>query len=149
MTSDFTIAVHALVFLHCKQETVSSEMLAKNICTNPARVRKVMSKLKKAALVSTKEGAVGGYLMEKKAEEITLAEIAKALEASFVCTGWQSGDAAHACRVAAGMAEAMDNLYRELNELCLCRLAQTTLAEVASRVCCPKTQQACLAGHGA
>ncbi|MFR5868737.1 MAG: hypothetical protein ACLUFF_00395 [Acutalibacteraceae bacterium] len=29
MTSDFTIAVHALVFLHCKQETVSSEMLAK------------------------------------------------------------------------------------------------------------------------
>lgn len=149
MTSDFTIAVHALVYLHCKQETVSSEMLAKNICTNPARVRKVMSKLKKAALVSTKEGAVGGYSMEKKVENITLAEIARALEASFVCIGWQSGDATHACRVAAGMAETMDNIYRELNELCIRRLEQTTLAEIAKQVCCPKTQQACLAGHGA
>lgn len=48
MTSEFAIAVHALVYLNHKGETVSSEALAENICTNPARVRKVMAKLKKA-----------------------------------------------------------------------------------------------------
>ena len=46
MTSEFAIAVHALVYLNHKGETVSSEALAENICTNPARVRKVMAKLK-------------------------------------------------------------------------------------------------------
>lgn len=40
-------------------DMVSSEVLAENICTNPARVRKVMAQLKRAGLVETHEGAVG------------------------------------------------------------------------------------------
>ena len=48
MTSEFGMAVHALTFLNHKGEMVSSEVLAENICTNPARVRKVMAKLKRA-----------------------------------------------------------------------------------------------------
>lgn len=64
MTSEFGMAVHALTFLNHKGEIVSSEALAKNICTNPARVRKVMAKLKKAGLVDTKEGLEGGYLFQ-------------------------------------------------------------------------------------
>ena len=47
MNSEFTIAVHALVFLNHKRESVSSDKLAANICTNPARVRKIMGKLRK------------------------------------------------------------------------------------------------------
>ena len=43
MTSEFAIAVHALVFLNHKGETLSSDALADNVCTNPARVRKVMA----------------------------------------------------------------------------------------------------------
>ena len=61
MNSEFCIAVHGLVFLKLKKQCLSSEALAENICTNPARVRKVMAKLKKAGLVSTKEGSEGGY----------------------------------------------------------------------------------------
>ena len=49
MTSEFGIAVHAMVFLHHKGDMVSSEVLAENICTNPARVRKVMAQLKGGA----------------------------------------------------------------------------------------------------
>ena len=62
MNSDFVVAVHAMVFLHHKAETVSSEMLAENICTNPVRIRRVMARLKKAGLVETREGRTqGGY----------------------------------------------------------------------------------------
>ena len=57
MTSEFTIAVHALVFLSHKGTYYSSEGLADNVCTNAARIRKVMAKLKKADLIKTKEGA--------------------------------------------------------------------------------------------
>lgn len=35
MTGNFCVAVHALVYLNHKGETVSSEKLAENICTNP------------------------------------------------------------------------------------------------------------------
>ena len=75
MTSEFAIAVHALVYLNHKGETVSSEALAENICTNPARVRKVMAKLKKAGLVATKEGVDGGYHFIKAPAEVTLRRI--------------------------------------------------------------------------
>ena len=54
MTSEFTVAVHGLVFLAHKKTVFSSQALAKNVCTNPARIRKVMSKLKNAHLVETK-----------------------------------------------------------------------------------------------
>lgn len=45
MTGDFCLAIHALIYLDHTDGIISSEELAKNICTNPARVRKVLSKL--------------------------------------------------------------------------------------------------------
>ena len=56
MNSAFCVAVHALICLNRRQEQLSSEELARSICTNPARVRKIMAGLKRAGLVETKEG---------------------------------------------------------------------------------------------
>ena len=61
MNSNFCVAVHGLIYLYFCQSTVSSEELAKHVCTNPARVRKVMLMLKKQGLVQTREGKDGGY----------------------------------------------------------------------------------------
>ena len=58
MKSDFSVAVHALVYLSVKGCTLSSDALADNICTNAARVRKVMARLKKAGLVGAREGSL-------------------------------------------------------------------------------------------
>ena len=60
MNGLFCVAIHALIYLDKRGEQLSSEELAANICTNPARVRKVMAKLKKAGLVATRSGRVGG-----------------------------------------------------------------------------------------
>ena len=39
MTAEFSLAVHGLVYLyHHTGQTISSDALAQNICTNPARV---------------------------------------------------------------------------------------------------------------
>ena len=61
MNGLFCVAVHALIYLDKRGCMLSSEELAANICTNPARVRKVMARLKKAGLVATKTGNDGGY----------------------------------------------------------------------------------------
>ena len=134
MTGEFAVAVHALVFLDHKRTTQNSEALAENICTNPARVRKVMAKLKKAGLVATKEGADGGYLLLADAAAIDLAQVFAAVESRVVAAGWRSGDEDMDCLIAAGMANIMDDIYADLDALCKERLSRITIAAIEQRI---------------
>ena len=63
MNGDHSLAVHALVYLDHRATHLPSQILAENICTNAARVRKVMRPLASAGLIATKEGAEGGYAL--------------------------------------------------------------------------------------
>lgn len=134
MTSEFGIAVHAVVFLHHKGDIVSSEVLAENICTNPARVRKVMAQLKRAHLVETQEGAVGGYRFAGAADAVTLCDIARAVDAAFVSASWRSGDVDKPCLVASGMGALMEEIYTGLDTLCKERLQDVTIASLEARL---------------
>ena len=134
MTSDYCVAVHALVYLNHKAKVLSSEELAENICTNPARVRKVMAKLKKAGFVKTKEGSEGGYLFDQDADQVTLDQIAQALEIRFVGTAWKRGDTDMKCLVASGMAGLMDEIFDDLNEQCRKRLKEITIGTLDHRI---------------
>lgn len=134
VTSEFTIAVHALVFLNHKGTVYSSEGLAENVCTNAARIRKVMAKLKKADLVKTKEGVDGGYLFHRKSGDISLAMVAKALDMPFVETSWKSGNPHMTCLISSGMAGIMDDLYGELNQRCQEYLETVSIADLDHRI---------------
>ena len=92
MTSEFAIAVHALVFLDRSNATIASEELADNVCTNPVCIRRVMGKLKKAGLIETREGMGGGYRIAKANSDITLRQISDALENTLVKASWRSGN---------------------------------------------------------
>ena len=120
LNSDFCVAVHGLVFLKHKGCTISSEELAENICTNPARVRKVMARLKKVGLVQTKEGKV--Y------------RVAEALDIRFVEASWRSGDSDMNCMIASGMADVMDEIYLNLNDMCLEKLKTITIGEIERKL---------------
>ena len=129
MNSDFCVAVHALVYLNRRGCVLSSEELARNICTNPARVRKVLARMKKDGLVETKEGSSGGgYRFAKGAGEVSLAQVARALEVRFVSTSWHSGSQEVKCLVATGMAQVMDALFDDLDDRC--RLEEITVEQV-------------------
>lgn len=134
MTSEFAIAVHALVYLNHRQQTVSSEALASIVCTNPARVRKVMAKLKKAGIISTKEGLEGGYHFEKDSSCVNLRQVCDALEVDFVSASWKSGDKEMDCMIASGMAAIMDEIYADLDELCRKRLESITIASIEAKI---------------
>lgn len=134
MTSEFTIAVHALVYLNHKGTVYSSEGLAENVCTNPARIRKVMSKLRKGNLIKTREGAEGGYLFHRNPEEIHLEMIADALGVTFVTASWKSGDIHAECLVSSGMAGIMTELYDDLNQRCRERLREITIADIEGEI---------------
>ena len=130
MNSDFIVAVHALVYLRHTNALASSEELAGNICTNAARVRKILSKLKKSAIITSREGQEGGYRLPEDKKNITLSAIAGALFVSPVEVNWQSGQHDADCLISSGIASAMDKLLGDLNRLCLERLDQITIGDI-------------------
>ena len=130
MTGEFAIAVHAIVYLNRHPGMFNSMALAQNVCTNPARIRKVMSKLKRAQLVDAKEGAVGGYRFLRDPKQTSLLEIFEAVGQPMVGVSWRSGDPDIGCMVASGMAGVMDAIYREMDACCRKRLAEITIHDV-------------------
>lgn len=134
MTSEFAIAVHALVYLNHKNTILASDALAENVCTNPARIRKVMARLKKAGIVVTKEGIDGGYCMKRDPADIDLRQVCEALEVSAVSSNWRSGNKDMSCLIASGMADVMDDIYKEMDEVCKKRLEKITIKDIDGRI---------------
>lgn len=146
MNSDFVVAVHAMVFLHHKGETVSSDSLADNICTNPVRIRRVMAKLKKAGLVETHMGAADGGYAYKKTKRVTLADIGEALHTEFADFTWRSGDKEKNCLISSGMSDYMDGLLGEMNRRCKEYLRSLSIAEVEKQLTGRKQSSTCPPG---
>jgi Rrf2 family protein len=97
--TQFSIAVHLLIALGFGSEwQATSGELAASINTSPSFVRRILSKLSKAGLVSTTTGKSGSCVLAKKAEEISLLEIYKAVDApkTFAIHDYP---VQHACRV--------------------------------------------------
>lgn len=130
MNSDFVVAVHALVFLRHKRDTRSSLDIAENVCTNPVRVRRVMSELCKAGLVESRRGQQNsGYFYEEN-KTITLAQVALVFGEAMVEVGWRSGESEADCPICAGMAGYTDDLYAAMNRRCMDYLQTITIEDV-------------------
>ena len=135
MTGEFSVAVHALVVLHHHAgEIFSSEMLAKNVCTNPARIRKVMVKLRRAGLVGTKSGSEGGYYAETGVGAVNLRTICEAIDGRVVPEPWASGDTGMDCLIASGMAGILGEICDAADEAGRSILAQTTIGNIEDRI---------------
>lgn len=135
MNGLFCVAVHALIYLDKRGCMLSSEELAANICTNPARVRKVMANLKRAGLVTTRTGNEGGYQLAADPARVTLDQVAGALAVRFVEPAWHSGGGVDCgCMVASGMAGVMDSLFDQLDRRCREHLAGVTLADLEGQL---------------
>lgn len=134
MTAEFLVAAHALVLLHHRKEYLTSEEIAKNVCTNPARVRKILSKLRKHDLILTKNGVEGGYAVGEDGGAITLRDVFVAMDESFVNRRWRSGDIDRDCQVSSGMASLMDTILEGVEEAAEIQLEKTTIGDMEEAI---------------
>ncbi len=130
MTAEFLVAAHALAYLNRKKCCVSSEELASTICTNPARIRKIMLKLKNAGLIETQSGKTGGYILTKAPEDVTLGEVAAATDGEIVDANWRPGNPHEDCLVTSEMGQVMDTVLAGLNKACFSYLAGITVKDI-------------------
>lgn len=133
MTAEFVVAVHAAVFLYHNDAEKSSQEIARNVCTNPARVRKIMAKLEKAGIVTARSGNGGGYALATGGGT-TLREILRAVGDRAVSAWWRSGSLDMDCQIASGMAAVLDGVRDELETACEAELETITLREMNDRL---------------
>ena len=81
ITSRFTVALHifACVDVFKDDYEVTSDFLASSINTNPVIIRKILSQLKGAGLITVARGT-GGITVNKPLEEITFFDVYQAIE---------------------------------------------------------------------
>ncbi len=134
MTAEFTLAIHALVYLQQRNLVTSSTVLAEDISTNPARVRMVMSKLHQAGLVDSTQGQHSGYRVNDKTAAATLAQILEALNETPVAMHWKSGDEENPSPTAIGLAEQLPQLYGEMNGILMEYLKDVTVGQLHDKI---------------
>ena len=113
-------------------ETTSTQ-LASSVNTSPSFVRRILSKLSKAGLVSTTMGKTGSTSLGKDPRDITLLEIYRAVEApkAFAIHDYP---AKAACPVSCGIKSAMEKVLGQTQRSMEESLGQITLAEVIADV---------------
>ncbi|OLN22538.1 transcriptional regulator [Domibacillus antri] len=135
MKSEFTIAVHSLVYLaYLPGHMASSEAIAHNVATNPARIRKVMSALRKEGLVRTKEGTRGGYMLGCDPTDITLADVYHAVSYGTLQPNWCTGVPDHSCPVSSNTQVVMDRIFSAAEDHYEAFLRQFTVASVLDNI---------------
>lgn len=81
ITSKFTVAVHTItcIAVFGDEMRVTSDFISSSTGVNPVIIRNVLSQLRNAGIVSTRQGSGGAHLA-KSLNEITLFDIYKAVE---------------------------------------------------------------------
>jgi Rrf2 family protein len=132
--SQFSMAVHILTLLaRAGEERVKSEYIAGSVNTNPVVIRRVLSQLNQAGLVSSQTGASGGTMLAKVPRDISLCAIYKAVSCGEVF-------ALHAkspnqdCPVGKNIEAVLCSLQKEIDQSVGEKLGQYSLASVIEMV---------------
>lgn len=132
--TQFSIAVHLMLALgyECGRQATSSE-LAASINTSPSFVRRILAKLSKANLVSTTTGKSGSCALGKRAEDISLLEIYKAVDSpqTFAIHDYPVQEN---CRVSCNIETTMKKILDEAQNSFEGSLEKTSLAQVIADI---------------
>jgi Rrf2 family protein len=130
-------AVHCCVVLSQADGPVPTQRLAEFHGISRTYLAKHLQQLSRAGLVDSVEGRVGGYLLTRPAEEITVLDVVQAIdgrEPAFRCTEIrQNGPlpaSPEACRRACGVARVMHAAEQAWRQ----SLGAVTIADLAATV---------------
>jgi len=131
MNGRFSISLHILTLLDAvKGEVVSSDYLAGSININPVLVRKEIVNLRKFGFVESKEGKGGGSFLVKKAAEINLGDVYRAVKSDYLL-GQHKNEPNPKCPVGRQINEHLIGLYTDAENALIENLSKQTLADFA------------------
>lgn len=135
MNSEFTIAVHSLVYLaYLPERMASSEMIADNVGTHSVRVRKIMGALRRNGYVATREGSGGGYRLLIDPGSVTLADVYRVMAQGSLIPSWCSGNPDMDCVVGSNMNQVMFDIFCKAEKQLEEHFSAITISDVLKQI---------------
>lgn len=123
--------LHALLHMAEHEGPVTSEILAKAMCTHPVVVRRVMAGLRDKGFVRSEKGHGGGWMLACDLAKISLRDIYEALGCPALLAIGNRSEAPN-CLVEQAVNAALGGAFDEAEALLLSRLGNVTLAELSA-----------------
>ena len=114
-------------------ENVKSECLAGSVNTNAVVIRRILSQLGQANLVTSQTGAAGGARLAKQPGEIRLADVYHAVSCGEVFALHRKGTNKD-CPVGRNIEAVLCNLQKAIDRAIDDKLAEYTLGDVLEKI---------------
>jgi Rrf2 family protein len=129
-SSRLSDVLHVLLHLAHADASVTSEVLAAAMSTNPVVLRRLIAGLREAGLITSEKGHGGGWVMAAPMESVTLHDVHMALGApALVSLGFREDRPE--CLVAQVVNESLKSAMKQAEASLLSRLEDITLAELS------------------
>ncbi len=130
----FSTAIHILTVLAFgAPDLVSSQSISLGLRTNPALVRRVLTKLSESGLVVSTKGPGGGSCLAKPADEISLRDVYMAVREGPIFGSFDK-DPYSGCKVSRNIGGVLTNVYSELEETLMAGMDEVTIARILESV---------------
>jgi Rrf2 family protein len=133
--SRFAVSVHILAYLAFRGDStaVPSAEIAASVDTNPVVIRRLLSALVKARLVRAQKGATGGFTLARRADEVSLLEVYRAVEPEPTY-GLNHFTPNRRCPVGAKIEDVLAAVFAKAQSGMEAELARVSLAEVEGQL---------------
>ena len=128
----FAVALQILVLLEHSDGVCPSGELAEQIGSHAVFLRRVAAHLVRAGMLEAREGREGGYRLSQPADQVTLADIYRALKHTGSAALIPLEPAA-GLTLAPGLRSVMGEINSEIEDQLLAVLSRRTLADLIQR----------------
>lgn len=131
----FPVSVHIMVSLaYHRDELLDSAQLARVLKTNPTFVRKLLSRLVEAGLVTSVRGKGGGFRLTRDAASVTLRDVYLAATEGRALVRTPQKPAFKPCPVSCSMSDILDHLVEGIEDATCTYLARIRLSDLLAKV---------------
>lgn len=132
MDTKFSVALHILMFISETDKVPSSEVIAKSVNTNSSHIRKITTLLKQANLIQSSQGK-SGFILAKPVEEITLADIYKAIYPEKTLLNIHANSNAD-CPLGANVKDVIQPVFDDIENIFIKQLENQTLKQMLEKL---------------
>lgn len=123
--------LHVLLHMAEHSGPVTSEVLAKAMCTNPVVIRRVMAGLRRQGYVRSEKGRGGGWSIACELEKVTLRDVYEAIGSPpLLAMGNRSENPK--CLVEQAVNAVLGDAFNDAEAMLLARFGEVTLAALST-----------------